>query len=152
MDIKEIEALLALVEKAEIAEFDYTSENGERVYVNKCAPQQVTAPAQITTPMPAVQVAPNPAQEATQATAESTPATDNAITAPLVGTFYSANSPEANPFVSVGQTVAEGDVVCIIEAMKIMNQVRADKDGTVTEVLVSNGQPVEYGQALFRLQ
>ena len=96
-------------------------------------------------PVPAPEAAPAPAPAAPQQTG--TP-----LTSPMVGTFYRAPSPGADPFVKVGDTVKKGQVVCIIEAMKLLNEVEADMDGTVKEVCVENGQPVEFGQSLFIIE
>lgn len=96
-------------------------------------------------PVSAPEVAPAPAPTAPQQTG--TP-----LTSPMVGTFYRAPSPGADPFVKVGDTVKKGQVVCIIEAMKLLNEVEADMDGTVKEVCVENGQPVEFGQSLFIIE
>ncbi|MFT4191996.1 MAG: acetyl-CoA carboxylase biotin carboxyl carrier protein, partial [Comamonas sp.] len=89
----------------------------------------------------AAAVAPAPAVE-----------TGHAVQSPMVGTFYRASSPGSKPFVEVGDTIKEGDTVCIIEAMKILNEIEADKSGTVTKILVDNGQAVEYGQPLFIIE
>lgn len=149
MEIEDIEALLALVEKAHITEFDYSSAEGDRLYINKHAR---TAPATVP------QSTPSLTSEASGAIAASSPpdiknstSEGNYIIAPLVGTFYAANAPDADAFVKLGQSIRKGEVVCIIEAMKIMNQVRADVEGVVVEVLIKDGQPVEYGQQLFRV-
>ncbi|MBS6615746.1 MAG: acetyl-CoA carboxylase biotin carboxyl carrier protein, partial [Sutterella wadsworthensis] len=116
---------------------------------NGAAPVQVHQPVTVAQPMPvpvpAPEVAPAPAPTAPQQTG--TP-----LTSPMVGTFYRAPSPGADPFVKVGDTVKKGQVVCIIEAMKLLNEVEADMDGTVKEVCVENGQPVEFGQSLFIIE
>jgi len=96
------------------------------------------------------------AQAAAAAPAAATPApaveTGHVVKSPMVGTFYRASSPSAKSFVEVGQVVKEGEAICIIEAMKIMNEIDADKSGTVTKILVENGQPVEFGQPLFIIE
>ena len=123
----------------------------EKVNIVKCGAVSVT-------PGPAA-VAPAPASEARTAAApagaaaaEAEPAQEGrVIKAPMVGTFYRSPSPDAKPFVEVGQTVKEGETVCIIEAMKLMNEIEADASGTIKAILVENGQPVEYGQPLFIL-
>lgn len=111
------------------------------------AVQQVVAPASVAEPQP-VAVAPQPV--ATEAPA---PVADNSrtINSPMVGVFYSAPSPDSAPFVSVGKTVNKGDVVCIVEAMKIMNEITAEESGIITEILVKNGDVVEYGQPMFKI-
>lgn len=106
---------------------------------------------------PAVATAPAPAQAAPQASAPVSAAKEpevkgKAITSPMVGTFYAASSPEAAPFVEVGSTVNVGDVVCIIEAMKLMNEIKAEQAGKVTQICVKNGDPIEFGQVLMYVE
>ncbi len=106
---------------------------------------------------PAVAAAPAPAQAAPQASAPVSAAKEpeakgKAITSPMVGTFYAASSPEAAPFVEVGSTVNVGDVVCIIEAMKLMNEIKAEQAGKVTQICVKNGDPIEFGQVLMYVE
>lgn len=106
---------------------------------------------------PAVAAAPAPVQAAPQASASQTTtkepeAKGKAITSPMVGTFYAASSPEAAPFVEVGSTVNVGDVVCIIEAMKLMNEIKAEQAGKVTQICVKNGDPIEFGQVLMYVE
>ena len=106
---------------------------------------------------PAVAAAPAPVQAAPQASAPQVAAKEpeakgKAITSPMVGTFYAASSPEAAPFVEVGSTVNVGDVVCIIEAMKLMNEIKAEQAGKVTQICVKNGDPIEFGQALMYVE
>lgn len=102
---------------------------------------------------PAVQAAPAPTPAPAQ-TAPAAPKTDNrkTITSPMVGTFYTAPSPDAKPFVQVGDTIKEGDVVCIVEAMKLMNEIDSEVAGKIVEICVENGQPVEYGQVLMYVE
>lgn len=113
------------------------------------------AQPQIVTYAPSPQAAPSPeapaAAPAPAAVPEAKPDSGTYITSPMVGTFYSAASPENPPYVKVGDTVASDSIVCIIEAMKIMNEIQAEHSGEIAEILVENGQPVEYGQRLFRL-
>jgi acetyl-CoA carboxylase biotin carboxyl carrier protein len=99
-------------------------------------------------PVPATAAAPAPHAVSTPAEAEPGPA-GHVVKSPMVGTFYRAPSPEAKPFVEVGQSVKEGDTLCVIEAMKLMNEIEADASGVIQAILVENGQPVEYGQPLF---
>ena len=106
---------------------------------------------------PAVAAAPAPVQSAPQASAPQAAAKEpeakgKAITSPMVGTFYAASSPEAAPFVEVGSTVNVGDVVCIIEAMKLMNEIKAEQAGKVTQICVKNGDPIEFGQVLMYVE
>ena len=99
---------------------------------------------------PAAPTPPGPAQvEATAAVSTDAAAGGHALKSPMVGTFYRTPSPDTKPFVEVGQSVKEGQIICIIEAMKLMNEIECDKSGTVQAILVENGQPVEYGQPLF---
>ena len=151
MDLRKLKTLIDLVSESGVAELEIT-EGEDRVRIvnrNGAAPVQVHQPVTIAQPMPvpvpAPEVAPAPAPTAPQQTG--TP-----LTSPMVGTFYRASSPGADPFVKVGDTVKKGQVVCIIEAMKLLNEVEADMDGTVKEVCVENGQPVEFGQSLFIIE
>lgn len=141
MDLRKLKTLIDLVSESGVAELEIT-EGEDRVRIvnrNGAAPVQVHQPVTVAQPMPA------PAPAAPQQTG--TP-----LTSPMVGTFYRAPSPGADPFVKVGDTVKKGQVVCIIEAMKLLNEVEADMDGTVKEVCVENGQPVEFGQSLFIIE
>ena len=151
MDLLKLKTLIDLVSESGVAELEIT-EGEDRVRIvnrNGAAPVQVHQPVTVAQPMPvpvpAPEVAPAPAPTAPQQTG--TP-----LTSPMVGTFYRAPSPGADPFVKVGDTVKKGQVVCIIEAMKLLNEVEADMDGTVKEVCVENGQPVEFGQSLFIIE
>jgi acetyl-CoA carboxylase biotin carboxyl carrier protein len=96
-------------------------------------------------------VSPAPTAPAALSEAEQAAAAGHVVKSPMVGTFYSSSSPEAKPFVQVGTVVKEGETICIIEAMKILNEIEADKSGTITRILVDNGQAVEYGQPLFHI-
>jgi acetyl-CoA carboxylase biotin carboxyl carrier protein len=151
MDLRKLKTLIDLVSESGVAELEIT-EGEDRVRIvnrNGAAPVQVHQPVTVAQPMPvpvpAPEVAPAPAPTAPQQTG--TP-----LTSPMVGTFYRAPSPGADPFVKVGDTVKKGQVVCIIEAMKLLNEVEADMDGTVKEVCVENGQPVEFDQSLFIIE
>ena len=151
MDLRKLKTLIDLVSESGVAELEIT-EGEDRVRIvnrNGAAPVQVHQPVTVAQPMPvpvpAPEVAPAPAPTAPQQTG--TP-----LTSPMVGTYYRAPSPGADPFVKVGDTVKRGQVVCIIEAMKLLNEVEADMDGTVKEVCVENGQPVEFGQSLFIIE
>ena len=147
MDIRKIKKLIELLEESDIGELEI-KEGEESVRISRGisgalqpAPQMMAAPA----PAPA---APAPAA-APAAEPEAVPAlTGHAIKSPMVGTYYSAPSPGAEPFVKVGQQVKVGDVVCIVEAMKMMNQIEADKAGTIESILVEDGQPVEFDQPI----
>ena len=147
MDLRKLKTLIDLVSESGVAELEIT-EGEDRVRIvnrNGAAPVQVHQPVTVAQPMPV----PVPAPEAAPAPAPAAPQqTGTPLTSPMVGTFYRAPSPGADPFVKVGDTVKKGQVVCIIEAMKLLNEVEADMDGTVKEVCVENGQPVEFGQSL----
>ena len=145
MDLRKLKKLIDLVQESGIAELEIT-EGEEKVKIVKggvvvaaAAPAAVAAAEA----RPAASAAPGPAGEA-EAAQEG-----HVVKAPMVGTFYRSPSPDAKPFVEVGQAVKEGDTICIIEAMKLMNEIEADASGAVKAILVENGQPVEYGQALF---
>ena len=151
MDLRKLKTLIDLVSESGVAELEIT-EGEDRVRIvnrNGAAPVQVHQPVTVAQPMPV----PVPAPEAAPAPAPAAPQqTGTPLTSPMVGTFSRAPSPGADPFVKVGDTVKKGQVVCIIEAMKLLNEVEADMDGTVKEVCVENGQPVEFGQSLFIIE
>ena len=147
MDIRKIKKLIELLEESNIAEIEI-HEGEESVRISRMS---TTLPAQaVVQAAPAVAAAPA-AAAAPQEAAAAVPATHegHAVTSPMVGTFYEAASPGAKPFVRVGQQVNVGDTLCIVEAMKMLNQIEADKAGTVTAMLIENGQPVEFGQTLY---
>jgi acetyl-CoA carboxylase biotin carboxyl carrier protein len=156
MDLRKLKKLIDLVQESGIAELEIT-EGEEKVKIVKggevsVSPAAVapTAPiAQASAPPPS---APAAAAPAAAPGAEPPPGeAGHAVKAPMVGTFYRSPSPDAKAFVEVGQSVKEGDTICIIEAMKLMNEIEADASGVVKAILVENGQPVEYGQPLFIL-
>jgi len=147
MDLRKLKKLIDLVQESGIAELEIT-EGEEKVKIVKggvvvAAPAPMAAPVVEARPGPAA--APSPASEPEPAQE------GHVVKAPMVGTFYRSPSPDAKPFVEVGQAVKEGDTICIIEAMKLMNEIEADASGIVKAILVENGQPVEYGQPLFIL-
>ena len=146
MDIRKIKKLIELLDESGIAEIEI-HEGEESVRISRATSQvQVAVPAPVAvTPPPAAPAAPVGSEAAEVAPA--IPA-GHAIDSPMVGTFYRAPSPGAKPFVEVGDTVNAGDTLCIIEAMKMLNQIEADKAGTVKAILVENGQPVEFGEPL----
>ena len=153
MDLRKLKKLTDLVEESGIAEIELT-EGEEKVRITRsmaAAPQALyAAPAPIAAaPVAAAPVAAVPAPAAIAA-----PAADlgNAQKSPMVGTFYRAPSPASPAFVEVGQNVKAGDTLCIIEAMKLMNEIEAEKSGVVKAILVDNGQPVEYGEPLFIIE
>ncbi len=145
MDIRKIKKLIDLIQESDVAEIEI-HEGEESVRISRAssaAPVMMHAPAPISAPAPVAA----PAVEA-PAPAAAAPNTANAVKSPMVGTFYRSSSPEAPSFIEVGQTVAAGDVICIIEAMKMFNQIEADRSGVVKAILVENGQPVEYDEPL----
>ncbi|MDN3615444.1 acetyl-CoA carboxylase biotin carboxyl carrier protein [Vibrio gallaecicus] len=147
MDIRKIKKLIELVEESGISELEI-SEGEESVRISRnspvsAAPVQYAAAPVAAAPVAAAPVAAAPVVEA----APAVPA-GHQVLSPMVGTFYGAPSPDAKPFVKVGQSVTAGETLCIVEAMKMMNQIEADKSGVVTAILVEDGQPVEFDQAL----
>ena len=146
-----IEKLAKIIADNDLTEISL--EDGEQaITIRKDLPEVnmvASAPAVAATPAP-VQAAPQPS--APQATTKEPEAKGKAITSPMVGTFYAASSPEAAPFVEVGSTVNVGDVVCIIEAMKLMNEIKAEQAGKVTQICVKNGDPIEFGQVLMYVE
>ena len=146
VDLKDIKAIVDLMEKNGLTAFEM-EKGGFRISLSKGA---VAGPAVGYAPAP-VAVAAAPAAAASAPAEPAAPAASGKeIPSPMVGTFYSAPSPESPPFVKVGQKVTPDTVVCIIEAMKVMNEIKAEVSGTITEVAAENGQPVQFGQALFR--
>ncbi|VWX58182.1 acetyl CoA carboxylase, BCCP subunit [Burkholderiales bacterium 8X] len=151
MDLRKLKTLIDLVSDSNISELEITEAEG-KVRIVKGG---VAAPAQFAQVAPAMQApataAPTEAAATAAAPAPAAPA-GHAVKSPMVGTFYRSSSPGAPAFVEVGSQVKEGDTICIIEAMKILNEIEADKSGTVTQILVENGMAVEYGQALFTIE
>ncbi|MDW6091171.1 acetyl-CoA carboxylase biotin carboxyl carrier protein [Vibrio rhizosphaerae] len=146
MDIRKIKKLIELVEESGIAELEI-SEGEESVRISRhSAPAAPVQYAQYA-PAPAAP-APAPVAEAASTPAEAAQPTGHKVLSPMVGTFYSSPSPDSAPFVKVGQKVAVGEPLCIVEAMKMMNQIESDKAGVVKAILVENGQPVEFDQPL----
>ncbi|CAN7493719.1 acetyl-CoA carboxylase biotin carboxyl carrier protein [Paraburkholderia sp. 22099] len=150
MDLRKLKTLIDLVSESGISELEVTEGEG-KVRIVKNAPPVYVQPSASYAPQYA-QPAP-PAGEAPAAAAPAIPAAaapqGHVVTSPMVGTFYRAPSPGADPFVQVGDTVKEGQTICIIEAMKLLNEIESDASGVVKEILVENGQAVEYGQPLF---
>src|SRR5688572_5712387 len=147
MDLRKLKKLIDLVQESGIAELEIT-EGEEKVKIVKGGAVSVSLP--VSTPAAAEPKALPPAAPAPAAEAEAGQE-GHVVKAPMVGTFYRSPSPDAKPFVEVGQAVKEGETICIIEAMKLMNEIEADASGAVKAILVENGQPVEYGQPLFIL-
>lgn len=155
MDLRKLKTLIDLVQASGIAEIEINEEGDHVRIVNRPAQAAQAAPAIIeipqATPSPAA-----PAPSAAPASPSAAPASNSPsgtqVTSPMVGTFYRAPSPGADPFVEVGTQVKKGDTLCIIEAMKLLNEIEAEVSGTVKEILVDNGSPVEFGQPLFVIE
>ena len=152
MDLRKLKKLIDLVQESGIAELEIT-EGEEKVKIVKGGATAAPGPATSGAVAPAdlvrggresAKLAPAPSAQEPDAAAEG-----QLVKAPMVGTFYRSPSPDAKPFVEIGQAVKKGDTVCIIEAMKLMNEIETDVSGVVKAILVENGQPVEYGQPLF---
>ncbi len=146
MDLRKLKTLIELVESSGIAELEI-SEGEERVRITRTG-AQVAAMPQVYAAAPQV-AAPTAAAPAAPAAAAPAAIEGHVIKSPMVGTFYRSASPGAKPFADVGQSVNSGDTLCIIEAMKLLNEIEADKGGVIKAILVENGQPVEFGQPLF---
>ncbi len=150
MDLQYIRKLVNIVNDSQITEIEI-EEEGKRLRISRTLPQAVVAMPPTPIPMATVPAVPMPAPPA-DAPATPAPAAANnyhEVRSPIVGTFYRASSPDAEPFVQVGQTVSAGQTLCIIEAMKILNEIECDRGGRVVNILVENAQPVEYNQPLF---
>ncbi|CAM4152567.1 MAG: acetyl-CoA carboxylase biotin carboxyl carrier protein [Comamonas sp.] len=149
MDLRKLKTLIDLVSESNVSELEITEAEGKvRIVKSEGAVVQqfVAAPMQAAVQPAPVAAAPVVAQAAAPA------AEGHVVKSPMVGTFYRASSPGAKPFVDVGSQVKEGETICIVEAMKILNEIEADKSGTVVRVLGENGQAVEYGQPLFVIE
>lgn len=154
MDLRKLKTLIDLVSESGVAELEITEGDDRVKIVNRvgAAPVAAAAPAVIATPVvasAAPAASPAPAVAAEPAAAPVAAEDTRTINSPMVGTFYRAPSPGAKPFADVGQKVKAGDTVCIIEAMKLLNEIETEYDGVIKEILVENGQPVEFGQPLF---
>jgi acetyl-CoA carboxylase biotin carboxyl carrier protein len=155
MDLRKLKTLIDLVSESNVSELEITEAEG-KVRIVKGGPVVQTVVPHLT--VPAVTAAPMAVASATAAPAvagaapAATAPAGHTVKSPMVGTFYRSASPGAKPFVDVGSQIKEGDTVCIIEAMKILNEIEADKTGTITQILVENGQAVEFGQPLFVIE
>ena len=152
MDIRKVKKLIELLEESGIAEIEI-SEGEESVRISRYpagGPPQLQAAYAPPVQMPAPALAAAPSAESASAPPEKTNGTE--ITAPMVGTYYAASTPGAKPFVQIGAEVKPGDTLCIIEAMKMMNQIEAETSGKVVQILAENGMPVEFGQPLFVIE
>lgn len=156
MDLRKLKTLIDLVSDSNVSELEITEAEGT-VRIVKSAPAPVAMVTQVAAPVPvavAAPVAAAPAPAAVPAAEPAAPAehAGHVVKSPMVGTFYRSSSPGAKAFAEVGQQVKEGDTICIIEAMKILNEIEADKSGTITKILAENGQAVEYGAPLFIIE
>lgn len=153
MDIRKIKKLIDLIQESDVSEIEISEgEESVRISRHSSAPAQAVSyhiPA-ATPAAPAVSSTPASVDAAPVAAAG--PDLSNAVRSPMVGTFYRSSSPEAPAFVEVGQKVSVGDVICIVEAMKMFNQIEAERSGTIKAILVENGQPVEYDEPLFIIE
>lgn len=153
MDIRKIKKLIDLIEESDIAEIEI-SEGEESVRISRHS--SIVATTQVAAAAPVAIAAPAPAPAASAAPAAAAVVEEkvsgHVVKSPMVGTFYRSASPGSAPFVEVGQTVSVGQTLCIIEAMKILNQIESDKSGKVKQILVENAHPVEYGQPLFIIE
>jgi acetyl-CoA carboxylase biotin carboxyl carrier protein len=150
MDIRKIKKLIELLEESGLAEIEI-SEGEESVRIARFSQGPASAPHPMHIAVPPAGPAPGPAPAAQQAAAPAA-RDENLVTAPMVGTFYASPAPGAKSFVEVGQEVRVGQVLCIIEAMKMMNQIESERAGKVVAVLAKNGEPVEFGQPLFAIE
>ncbi len=155
MDIRKVKKLIEMLEESSLAEIEI-HEGEESIRISRTSSADPVAPAAPVAIMaPAASVAPIAAAPAEAIPAQSDEASvpsGHTIKSPMVGTFYSGPSPGAKPFVQVGDSVSEGDTLCIIEAMKMLNEIEADKSGVIKAILKENAQPVEYGEALFVIE
>lgn len=149
MDLRKLKTLIDLVSESNVSELEITEAEG-KVRIVKGGPAVAQA---VAAPLPAAAPAPALAAAATvPVVAAPEPVKGHIVKSPMVGTFYRASAPGAKSFVEMGSQVKEGETICIIEAMKILNEIEADKGGTITQILCENGQAVEYGQPLFVIE
>jgi acetyl-CoA carboxylase biotin carboxyl carrier protein len=150
MDLRKLKTLIDLVETSGIAELEI-QEGEERVRITRTVPQGQQSVTFHTAPQHAAAPAPPAVAAPVEVAAPAAPE-GHAVKSPMVGTFYRCASPVANPFVEFGDVVEQGDTLCIVEAMKLMNEIEADASGTIKSILAENGQAVEYGQPLFIIE
>ena len=152
MDLRKLKTLIDLVQQSDIAELEIT-EGEEKVRISRFG--GASAPVMMAhAPQPMMQMPATDTPEAAPPAAEASPAEPDGhiVKSPMVGTFYRSSAPGSKPFVEVGSPIRSGETVCIIEAMKLLNEIEADADGVIKAILVENGQPVEYGQPLFIIE
>jgi acetyl-CoA carboxylase biotin carboxyl carrier protein len=151
MDIRKVKKLIELLEESGISELEI-SEGEESVRISRHPRMAMQAPMAMASPMMQAAAVTAAAMPATAAGEHKPRKDDYTVTSPMVGTYYSAASPGANSFVEIGSEIKVGQILCIIEAMKMMNQIESDKAGRVTAILAKNGEPVEFGQPLFIIE
>ena len=152
MDIRKVKKLIELLEESGVAEIEiHEGEESVRISRYTAGAPPAPPPVAVAAPPVAAPAASAPAAAAEEEAGQAIPE-GHIVSSPMVGTFYRAPSPGASPFVEVGQRVSEGDTLCIIEAMKMLNQIEADTSGTIAAILVENAEPVEYGQPLFVIE
>lgn len=159
-DLDDVKRLIELANKNDLSVLEIETKKGRRIRIEKNKPVAPAVAFNATAPTPTVAPAPvqapvvetAPVQQSAPTQASAPQPTGKTIKAPMVGVFYKAASPEAEPYVTVGKTVKKGDTVCIIEAMKLMNEIQAEEDGTIKEILVKDGDIIEYGQPLFVIE
>jgi len=147
LDIEKIRAIIEALERTDITKFEYQDDDERLVIRRGRGAVTATVTPIAAAPAPVAAAAPAPAAKAE---AEQKPG--HIVTSPFVGTFYRAPSPESPPYVDVGQMVQKGQTLCIVEAMKLMNEIEAEVSGRIAEIFVENGEPVEFGQPLFRIE
>ena len=153
MDLRKLKTLIDLVSESNVSELEITEAEGKvRIVKSGPAPVAMMAPVSAAAPMTVAAAPAAPAAAAVPAEPVAAAPVGHQVKSPMVGTFYRASSPDAKAFVEIGSQVKEGDTICIIEAMKILNEIEADKSGTITQVLAENGQAVEYGAPLFVIE
>ena len=159
-DLDDVKRLIELANKNDLSVLEIETKKGRRIRIEKNKPVAPAVAFNATAPTPTVAPAPvqapvvetAPVQQSVPTPATAPQPTGKTIKAPMVGVFYKAASPEAEPYVTVGKTVKKGDTVCIIEAMKLMNEIQAEEDGTIKEILAKDGDIIEYGQPLFVIE
>lgn len=151
MDLRKLKKLIDLVQESGIAELEIT-EGEEKVRISRTGANHAQGPAQQALPLQAPIIAGQPVTASGGETQPIAAPEGHVLKSPMVGTFYRASAPGGKPFVEVGQTVAAGDTLCIIEAMKLLNEIEADQGGVIKAILIESGQPVEYGEPLFVIE
>lgn len=157
-DLDDVKRLIELANKNDLSVLEIETKKGRRIRIEKNKPVapavafNATAPAPVAVPVQTPVAETAPVQQSAPTQVSASKPSGKTIKAPMVGVFYQAASPEAEPYVTVGKAVKKGDTVCIIEAMKLMNEIQAEEDGTIKEILAKNGDIIEYGQPLFVIE